>query len=271
MKRTETINQVNLGIIGGSGFYEPGMLSDVYEKEVPTPYGAITPLVGKLANGLEAAFLARHGREHSILPHQINYRANLWGLSALGVKRIIATTAVGSLDESLAPGMLVIIDQFLDFTKQRTLTFYDKGDVHKAHIDVTEPYCPDLRELLVKAALNCNIPVRPEGCYVCSEGPRYETKAEVRMYRMLGGTVAGMTGVPEVTLARELGICYANISAVTNFGAGISPTPLKHSEVVQIMAENQAKIRTLITECLLGALERFDCGCGGEGMKTINK
>lgn len=262
MKRIDGTNQVNLGIIGGSGFYEPGMLSDVYEAEVATPFGVITPLIGKLANGLEVAFLARHGREHSVLPHQVNYRANLWGLKALGVKRIIATTAVGSLDESLAPGMLVIIDQFLDFTKQRTLTFYDNGDVHKAHIDITEPYCADLRALLKRAAFQCNIPVRIGGCYVCSEGPRYETKAEVRMFQMLGGTVAGMTGVPEVVLARELGICYANISAVTNFAAGISPAPLKHSEVVQIMAENQSKIRKLITECLIGALERFDCGCG---------
>jgi 5'-methylthioadenosine phosphorylase len=260
----DTVNEVNLGIIGGSGFYEPGMLSEVYEKEVATPYGTITPLIGKLANGSEVAFLARHGREHSSLPHQINYRANLWGLKALGVKRIIATTAVGSLDESLSPGMLAIIDQFLDFTKQRPLTFYEKGDVHKAHIDVTEPYCPDLRELLYKAAMKRNIQVRAGGCYVCSEGPRYETKAEVRMFQMLGGTVAGMTGVPEVVLARELGICYANISAITNFAAGISKTPLKHSEVVQIMAENQSKIRELITECLLGALERFHCSCGGK-------
>jgi 5'-methylthioadenosine phosphorylase len=262
MKDTGVSNEINLGIIGGSGFYEPGMLGDVYEKEVLTPYGTITPFVGKLANGLEVAFLARHGREHSVLPHQINYRANLWGLKALGVKRIIATTAVGSLDESLAPGMLAIIDQFLDFTKQRPLTFYDNGDVLKAHIDVTEPYCPDLREMLQTAAIRCNIPVRMGGCYVCCEGPRYETKAEIRMFQTLGGTVAGMTGVPEVVLARELGICYANLSAITNFAAGISKTPLKHSEVVQIMAGNQSKIRRLITECLLEALERFECGCG---------
>jgi 5'-methylthioadenosine phosphorylase len=264
MKQAENSNKINLGIIGGSGFYEPGMLNDVYEKEVETPYGIITPLVGKLANGLEVAFLARHGREHSRLPHQINYRANLWGLKALGVKRIIATTAVGSLDESLVPGTLVIIDQFMDFTKQRPLTFYEDGDVHKAHIDVTEPYCPDLRELLNKAAIKCNIRARFGGCYVCAEGPRYETKAEVRMFQMLGGTVVGMTGVPEVVLARELGICYANISAITNWAAGIARTTLKHSEVVQIMAENQAKIRELITECLMGALDRFGCNCRHE-------
>jgi 5'-methylthioadenosine phosphorylase len=262
MKQSETAPEVNLGIIGGSGFYEPGMLSDIFEKEVATPYGTIRPLIGKLANGLEVAFLARHGREHAVLPHQINYRANLWGLKALGVKRLIATTAVGSLDESLSPGMLVIVDQFMDFTKQRPLTFYENGDIHKAHIDVTEPYCRDLRELLHQTAVKCNIQVRVGGCYVCSEGPRYETKAEVRMFQALGGTVAGMTGVPEVVLARELGICYATISAITNFAAGISKAALKHSEVVQIMAENQAKIRQLIAGSLLVALERFDCSCG---------
>jgi len=141
------------------------------------------------------------------------------------------------------------------------LTFFDQGDVHKAHIDVTDAYCSDLRELLQQAAVKCNIPVRMDGCYVCTEGPRYETRAEVRMFQMLGGTVVGMTGVPEVVLARELGICYANISAITNWAAGIAKTPLKHSDVVQIMAENQAKIRELITQCLTGALEKNECNC----------
>ena len=256
-------NTIQLAIIGGSGFYEPGMLSDVHEWEVATPYGMIHPLVGKLENGVDVAFLARHGREHSVLPHQVNYRANLWGLKSLGVRRIIATTAVGSLDESLQPGMLAIIDQFMDFTKQRPLTFFDQGDVLKAHIDVTDAYCSDLRELLRQAALKCNIPTRLGGCYVCTEGPRYETRAEVKMFQMLGGTVVGMTGVPEVVLARELGLCYANISAITNWAAGITKTALKHSEVVQIMAENQTKIRELITQSLRGALDKNDCYCQG--------
>ncbi len=252
---------INLGIIGGSGFYEPGMLSGVSEKKVRTPYGIIKPLIGKLHNGMTVAFLARHGRDHSILPHQVNYRANLSGLQSLGVKRIIATTAVGSLDQSLPPGTLVIIDQFLDFTKQRPLTFFEQGEVHKAHIDITEPYCPDLRKLLQSAALQCKIDVRAGGCYVCAEGPRYETAAEVRMFQMLGGTVIGMTGVPEVVLARELGICYANISAVTNWAAGIAKTSLRHDDVVRIMDHNQAKIRQLITECLIGAMDQINCHC----------
>jgi 5'-methylthioadenosine phosphorylase len=261
MDRPVAAEEISMGIIGGSGFYEPGMLSGVYEKNIETPYGIIKPLIGKLPNGMTVAFLARHGRDHSVLPHQINYRANLRGLRSLGVKRIIATTAVGSLDESLAPGVLVIIDQFIDFTKQRVLTFFEQGDVHQAHIDVTEPYCPDLRELLQKTAVQCRIDIHAGGCYVCTEGPRYETAAEVRMFQMLGGTVVGMTGVPEVVLARELGICYANISAVTNWAAGIAKTPLKHSDVVRIMVQNQVKIRRLITECLIGAMDQFQCKC----------
>lgn len=261
MNQPASSKDIRLGIIGGSGFYEPGMLTEVKEITVETPFGEIKPLVGKLPSGLNVAFLARHGRDHSVLPHQINYRANLWGLKSLGVERVIATTAVGSLEKSISPGMLVIIDQFLDFTKHRVLTFYEQGEVHKAHIDVTEPYCSDLRGLLQKAATLGKIKVQMGGCYVCAEGPRYETAAEVKMFKMLGGTVVGMTGVPEVVLARELGICYANISAITNWAAGISQTPLQHSEVVQIMAQNQAKIRNLITECLNGAMGEVPCHC----------
>lgn len=270
MERMVIANGIKLGIIGGSGFYEPGMLSGVYEKEVETPYGTIKTLIGKLPDGIEVAFLARHGREHSVLPHQINYRANLWGLKTLGVKRIIATTAVGSLAKSLTPGMLVIVDQFLDFTKQRPLTFFENGNVHQAYIDITESYCPDLRELLRKAAVKYHLKTRMGGCYVCTEGPRYETAAEVRMFKMLGGTVVGMTGVPEVVFARELGICYANLSAITNWAAGIVKITLRHSDVVQIMTENQAKIRQLLTECLGGALDQFGCNCQNQASDSIS-
>ncbi|HBF35937.1 MAG TPA: S-methyl-5'-thioinosine phosphorylase, partial [Firmicutes bacterium] len=217
-------------MIGGSGFYRPDLLSNIREEKVETPYGEIQPLIGKLGK-LEVAFLPRHGQDHSVLPHQINYRANLWGLHSLGVKRIIATTAVGSLSPELAPGTMVIVDQFLDFTKQRPLTFWESGDVQKAHIDMTDPYCPAMRMELSKAAAKLNMPVQIGGCYVCFEGPRYETAAEIKMFRMLGGTVVGMTGIPETVLARELGICYANLSIVTNWAAGISVAPLSHAEV----------------------------------------
>ncbi len=259
------MNDIKLAVIGGSGVYQPAMLDDVAEVAVDTPYGSIRPMVGRIA-GKKVAFLARHGKDHSLLPHQLNYRANLWGLKELGVERIIATTAVGSLREEFAPGSLVLVDQFLDFTKQRPLTFFENGDVLRAHIDVTEPYCSDLRRQLEQAAASLGIAVHSGGCYVCAEGPRYETAAEIRMYRQLGGSVVGMTGVPEVVLARELGICYAGISMVTNWGAGISSSPLAHADVVQIMNENQQKIVNLIIRCYQEITNGRTCACrGGKG------
>jgi 5'-methylthioadenosine phosphorylase len=254
------MTEINCGIIGGSGFYRPDLLSDVREIKVDTPYGEIRPLIGKLKK-INVAFLPRHGQDHSVLPHQINYRANIWGLHSIGVNRIIATTAVGSLIPGLAPGAMVIVDQFLDFTKQRPLTFFEQGDVQKAHIDITEPYCPIIRDTLSGVAFKLNLPIQIGGCYVCAEGPRYETAAEIRMYRMLGGTVVGMTGIPETVLARELGICYANVSTVTNWAAGITATPLNHAEVVQIMRLNQGKLLELITNYLLEDPPKFNCAC----------
>ncbi len=253
------MSDVKLAIIGGSGIYEPAMLDSVEEITVTTPYGTIHPMVGRVGPN-KVAFLPRHGKGHSLLPHQLNYRANLWGLKMLGVERIIATTAVGSLRQELSPGMLVLLDQFLDFTKQRPLTFYDDNDVHRAHIDVTEPYCAEIRAQLGKVAQAAQIVVQSGGCYVCTEGPRYESAAEVRMFALLGGTVVGMTGIPEVVLARELGICYAGISMVTNWAAGINPVPLTHADVVTIMDENRQKmVRLLMDYCQ--SIER-DRTCG---------
>ena len=252
------MDQVKMAIIGGSGFYDPGLFAEVREVSLTTPYGEIKPFIGKLAHK-EVAFLPRHGANHSVLPHQVNYRANLWGLKSMGVQRILATTAVGSLQPKIGPGMMVLVDQFLDFTKQRPLTFFDQNEVHRAHIDVSQPYCRELRGYLKKAALDLNLKIVDSGCYVCTEGPRYETTAEVKMFNKMGGTVAGMTGVPEVVLARELGICYANISIVTNWAAGISKKPLAHSDVVQIMSENQNKLRSLIITCLNSLNDQPGC------------
>ncbi|HOP75521.1 MAG TPA: S-methyl-5'-thioadenosine phosphorylase [Bacillota bacterium] len=254
------MGEIKLALIGGSGFYRPGMLADTEDKIIETPYGKAAVVIGTLADR-KVAFLARHGKGHSLLPHQLNYRANIWALKSLGVKRVLATTAVGSMQPKFPPGSLVIIDQFLDFTKQRPLTFFEDGDVHRAHVDVTHPYCGGLRDELVKAAAKHQIPIHAGGCYVCAEGPRYETLAEIKAYQMLGGDVVGMTGVPEVVLARELGLCYANISIVTNWAAGISPQALSHAEVVEIMAENQEKLRQLITECLASAAVECSVNC----------
>jgi 5'-methylthioadenosine phosphorylase len=251
-----------IAIIGGSGFYQPGIFTEPQEIEVNTPYGTVQPLLGK-AGGVEVAFIPRHGKEHSLLPHQLNYRANIWALKELGVKRIIATSAVGSLNRSYRPGTMAIIDQFLDFTKQRPFTFFDQGDAFRAHVDMTGPYCPELRRMIIKAASMIKVPVQPTGCYVCAEGPRYETAAEIKMYQKLGGDVVGMTGVPEVVLARELGVCYAGISTITNWAAGLNKKPLTHQEVVAVMKENQAKLRELILRSLtMIGQSSVNCYCG---------
>jgi 5'-methylthioadenosine phosphorylase len=255
---------IEIAIIGGSGLYQPSMLTETAEIEVETPYGSIQPVLGR-SGERRVAFLARHGRDHSVLPHQVNYRANLWGLKQLGVQRILAVTAVGSLRREIGPGSLVVLDQFLDFTKQRPLTFFEQGNVHRAHVDVSFPYCPELREAIKRAAFGRGLEIHDGGCYVCAEGPRYETAAEIRMYQMLGGAVVGMTGVPEVVLARELGICYAGISVVTNWAAGIQPEPLAHADVVRLMAENQARIIDLIGACLGSIAAERGCECSRNG------
>jgi 5'-methylthioadenosine phosphorylase len=252
--------KVELAVIGGSGFYEPDLFTDTREATVATPYGPVNLTIGKL-NGTELAFLPRHGKQHSVLPHQLNYQANIWGLKTLGVQRIIATNAVGSMNERFAPGSLVLIDQFLDFTKQRPLTFFEDGEVHRAHIDVTEPYCPEIRNSLKAAATKLGITVFEGGCYVCTEGPRYETPAEIRAFKLLGGDVAGMTGVPEVVLARELGICYANISIITNWAAGIGQHQLSHTEVTTMMQKHLAPLRQLIAAGLARLPVELGCGC----------
>lgn len=250
----------HLAVITGSGLFQPGLLTESQELTVNTPYGEIWPTIGKL-NGVKVTFLPRHGKNHSMLPHQLNYRANLWGLKTLGINRIIATTAVGSLREELGPGSMVIIDQFIDFTKQRPLTFFE-GAIHQAHLDVTEPYCPDIRECLRKSAVDCGLDITFGGCYVCTEGPRYETAAEVRMFQKLGGDLVGMTGVPEVVLARELGMCYANLSVVTNLAAGISKTRLTHAEVIKVTAQNHEKTYQLLTAGITAISKTFNCTCG---------
>ena len=250
--------EITMAIIGGTGVYDPYMLVNVREIKVETPYGMITPVVGEF-NGQEVAFLSRHGVGHSVPPHRVNYRANIWGLRSLGVKRIISTTAVGSLNREMAPGDVVVIDQFLDFTKDRPHTFFEGGEFGVVHVDYTEPYCPEVRGVILQSAAKLGLKAHPRGVYVCTEGPRFETSAEIKMFSKLGGDLVGMTNVPEVVLAREAGICYVTISMVTNFAAGIAEGPLTHEEVVQIMAENTEKLKKLIISSL--KLMPKDCGC----------
>lgn len=247
-------------IIGGTGVYDPALLEDASEHTILTPYGQATCTIGQSA-GQAVAFMPRHGKGHSVPPHQINYRANLYALKEIGVTHILSTAAVGSLRLALPPGALVIVDQFLDFTKGRVSTFFE-GEKPVTHVDMTDPYCRDLRTHLYRTANEQGIAIAHGGTYVCTEGPRFETPAEIRMFAQLGGDVVGMTSVPETVLAKELGLCYATVAMVTNLCAGMSGQPLSHQEVLDEMARNVHLLRQLF----FGALATFDrsqqsCGC----------
>lgn len=249
-----------IAIIGGTGVYDPNIINNIEEKQIETPYGEVKYIQGTYKDK-DVIFMARHGAKHSIPPHLINYRANIWALKKLGVNGIISTTAVGSLQEDVAPGSFVLVDQFLDFTKQRITTFYDGGERGVVHVDVTEPYCPELRKHVYEIGKNMGLNIQNGGVYVCTEGPRFESKAEVKMFAQLGGDVAGMTNVPEVTLAAEAEICYITISLVSNYGTGISKNPLTHTEVLEAMQENSAKLKQLILKAIETFPEKRECSC----------
>lgn len=236
----------HLAFIGGTGVYDPGILTDISSHVIKTPYGEAKYESGFFGEK-EIIFLARHGIHHTIPPHKINYRANIYALKMLGVSAVVSTTAVGSLNPEYKPGDLVIVDQFLDMTKSRTGTFYDGERYGVAHLDMTHPYCETLRKEILKACREEGITAHPHGTYICTEGPRFETPAEIKAFRMWGADVVGMTNVPECQLAREAEICYATISMVTNFAAGISKTELTHKEVIDCMHQNVESFRKVIS------------------------
>jgi 5'-methylthioadenosine phosphorylase len=245
MDTTESI--ARLALIGGTGVGQFALEGTPEPRTITTPWGDAAVTLGRL-RGRDVVFLARHGSGHSVPPHRINFRANIRALQQLGVRAALATTAVGGLRPDLAPGTMLLLDNFIDFCLTRTgKTFHDDRPVHT---DFTTPYAPEARQLVLDAAAHLSLPLVPTGTYVCCDGPRYETPAEVRLFASWGGDVVGMTGVPEVTLAREAGIAYAGISLVTNPGAGISPTPLTHTEVEEAMQAALPKLRTLLTEAV---------------------
>jgi 5'-methylthioadenosine phosphorylase len=249
-----------IAVIGGTGVYDPAMLQQVSSVSIDTPYGEVSCQTGIFA-GTEVAFIPRHGKKHSIPPHLINYRANIWALKSLGVRKIIATTAVGSLNPLLKPGDFVLADQLLDYTKSRVSTFYEGNDRGVVHVDFTYPFCGDMRRQVGLFADELQLPVHDGGCYVCTEGPRFETAAEVKAYRLLGGDIVGMTGVPEAVLAREAEMCYITVSMVTNFAAGISKELLTHREVYETMNHNSENIKKLIARAIESLDPFTDCDC----------
>jgi 5'-methylthioadenosine phosphorylase len=210
---------MRVAVIGGSGVYSlPGEWSEL--EIIDTRYGKTEVFLGKGENQ-DLVFLPRHKHDHSVPPHRINYRANIKALRQLGVERIIATFAVGSINPDIPPRSLVALDQFLDFTSGRENTFFDGSASGLAHTDLTQPYCPALRARLLELAQQRGINIRPSGTYVCTNGPRFETPAEIHMFAKLDGDVVGMTGVPEAVLARELRIHYAAVALSINWGVGL--------------------------------------------------
>ena len=242
-----------IGIIGGSGVYEITEKADkCEEKVIDTDYGQVTVSLLDIFSK-KVAFIPRHAAGHSIPPHKINYRANIDALKKVGVNKIIATNSVGSMNTDMAPGSFVIPDDFLDFSQDRKKTFYEDKVVH---VDVTEAYCPQLRDVLAKSG-----DVILGGTYVCTEGPRFETPAEIKMFKMLGGDLVGMTGVPEVTLAREREICYNSICIVSNYASGISEEELTIDEVFEMVAKKEAELLELIYNFIKNVDDSTDCSC----------
>lgn len=253
---------VKVAVIGGTGVYDASWLSQLEVFWARTPYGDVELTQGVLAEGGEPViFLNRHGQGHRVPPHQVNYRANIWALKDAGVHRIIATAAVGSMNFSLPTGSLVLVDDFIDFTKNRLGTFYDGGDMGVVHRDMSSPYCRESRQRLWEAAQPLQVPLTMGGVYVCTEGPRFETPAEIRAFRALGGDLVGMTGVPEVALARELDMCYVSIGLVTNYAAGMSEAPLSHHEVVEVMAQQVQHLRSVLAAGVEKLQSDFACQC----------
>ena len=242
-----------IGIIGGSGVYEITHKADsCTEKLIRTDYGDVEVSILEIF-GKKVAFIPRHAAGHSIPPHKINFRANIDALKNVGVTKIIATNSVGSMNEDMPPGSFVIPDDFLDFSQDRVKTFYEDKVVH---IDVTEAYCPSLRDVLAQSG-----DVILGGTYVCTEGPRFETPAEIKMFKMLGGDLVGMTGVPEVTLAREREICYNSICIVSNYASGISPDELTIDEVFEMVAKKEHELLELIYNFIKNVDDGADCMC----------
>ncbi len=241
--------QVDIGVIGGSGVYDAEFLKNSEEITLEGKYGspADSYLVGEYL-GKQIAFLPRHGKDHALAPHQVNYRANIDGFRQLGVQRIIAAQAVGSLKEEYKPGDLAFTDQFIDRTSGRESTFFDEGKV--AHVSMADPMCQPLREILISGARELGIKHHEKATYVCIQGPRFSTRAESELFRSWNADIIGMTLVPESILAKEASICYAPVSMVTDYDCWKEGHIVSHEEVISVMEQNVGKIKKLLVEVI---------------------
>ena len=254
------MEHAEIGIFGGTGIYDSGLLTESKEITIDTPFGKTSDSITVgLFKGKKVAFMPRHGRKHTIPPHLINFRANIWAFKELGIKRIIAPSAVGSLKPDLKPGDFVLPSQFIDFTKSRKYSFFEGEKV--VHISVADPFCPELQDAISKAADRINLKIHKNCTYVCIEGPRFSTRAESKFYKeVIGADIIGMTLVPECQLAREAQICYASISTVTDYDVW-ADKPVTAKEVLETLSKNvetTKKILALIPDLIP---QQRNCSC----------
>ncbi|RMF88815.1 MAG: S-methyl-5'-thioadenosine phosphorylase [Methanobacteriota archaeon] len=246
-----------IGIIGGTGFYDPHFLSEQEKVTIETAYGDCQVFIGRVGRK-KTVFLPRHGPEHRIPPHRVNYRGNISALKLAGAERIISINSVGSLHKGLAPGGVVVPHDFIDLTRGRPSTFYDDETVH---VDLSRSYCEEVRAALIGCAKAHFKEVHEKGVYVCTEGPRFETPAEVRMLQLLGGDVVGMVGLPEAVLAREAGLCYASISSIVNYACGITENPLTIKELKEAVSANLGSMKKAVACAVSKIPEKRGCSC----------
>lgn len=249
-----------IGIIAGSGFYEIEGVRTKESRRIGTPFGEPSDVYRICEfSGIEFAFLSRHGSPHRIPPHRVNYPANIWGFREIGVERVFAVNAVGGIHRELRPGDIVVPDQCIDMTHGRASTFYEGEEV--VHIDFTHPYCHVLRNALLECGKRGGANLKDSGTYVCVNGPRLETMAEIKFFESMGADIVGMTAMPEACLARELEVCFAGIAVVTNYAAGISDKRLAATEVVETMKVSMGRIKGLLMGTLGLVPEERTCEC----------
>lgn len=263
--------RAGIAVIGGSGMYS--FLPPVDTLDVRTEYGEpSSPVTIVDVEGRHIAFVARHGLRHTVPPHAINYRANVQALRSVGVSRIIAPAAVGSLRQDMAPGDVVVCDQFIDRTWGRASTFFDGPEV--AHLSLADPYCEELRPLALSAARAAGFTAHQAGTVIVTQGPRFSTRAESRHYRAIGGDVLNMTQHPEGALARELGMCYVNVSVVTDYDAGLEGEPDVHpvsqEEVLRVFAESVQRLRDLLVRLVRSIPETRGCRCAASAASPLH-
>ncbi|MGE5807842.1 MAG: S-methyl-5'-thioadenosine phosphorylase [Nitrospirota bacterium] len=268
-KRSAKQEQITIGVIGGSGLYDMEGLTQVKTVKVATPFGKPSDdyVIGTLF-GRRVAFLPRHGRGHRIMPTDINYRANIFGMKKLGVERIISVSAVGSMKEEIKPGDIVIPDQFYDHTKHRRSTFFGGGIV--AHVGMADPVCADLGNVLADAGARAGAAVHKGGTYLCMEGPQFSTRAESIIYRTWNVDVIGMTNATEAKLAREAELCYSTIALATDYDCWHhSEETVTVEAVLAVMKKNIETSKTMIREAVRMLPAARSCSCGDALRNTI--